>query len=217
MVQKAKRPTRANDVATAGTRPRGRPRAYDPAIALARAADVFWKKGYDGTSLDDLAAATGMNRPSLYAAFGDKRALYLKTLQQYRDEARRMSLSLLEDKPPLRVYLARFYKAALDLYVLGGARGCYTVGTAATQSVTDPTVRAFVAESIRGTDTFLARVIAEAQARDEIARTADAQALAQVGTAALHTLAVRARAGIARKELDALAAAAIATICGPER
>jgi hypothetical protein len=78
-------------------------------------------------------------------------------------------------------------------------------------------VRAFVAESIRGTDTFLARMIAEAQARDEIARTANAQALAQVGTAALHTLAVRARAGIARKELDALAAAAIATICGPER
>jgi len=49
-------------------------------VALARAADVFWKQGYDGTSLDDLAAATGMNRPSLYAAFGDKRALYLKTL-----------------------------------------------------------------------------------------------------------------------------------------
>jgi AcrR family transcriptional regulator len=216
MVQKARRPSRAGDAA-AEKRPRGRPRAYDPDVALARAADVFWKQGYDGTSLDDLAAATGMNRPSLYAAFGDKRALYLKTLQQYRDEARRMSLSLLEDKPPLRVYLARFYKAALDLYVLGGARGCYTVGTAATQSVTDPTVRAFVAESIRGTDTFLARVIAEAQARDEIARTANAQALAQVGTAALHTLAVRARAGIARKELDALAAAAIATICGPER
>ena len=163
MVQKAERPTRAKAVATAGTRPRGRPRAYDPAIALARAADVFWKKGYDGTSLDDLAAATGMNRPSLYAAFGDKRALYLKTLQHYRDEARTVSLSLLADKPPLRVYLARFYKVALDLYLNGGARGCYMIGTAATQSVTDPTVRAFVAESIRGTDAFLTRLIAEAR------------------------------------------------------
>jgi AcrR family transcriptional regulator len=198
----------------AGKRSRGRPRAYDPDTALARAAEVFWQKGYDGTSLDDLAAATGMNRPSLYAAFGDKHALYVQTLQRYRDEAQRMSLSLLEDKPPLRVYLARFYKAALDLYLQGGARGCYTVGTAATQSVTDPTVRAFVAESIRGTDTFLARVISEARARGELARSADPQALEQVGTAALHTLAVRARAGIARKELDALAAAAIDTICG---
>ena len=52
---------------------RGRPRAYDPQVALARAAAVFWKAGYAGTSLDDLVAATGMNRPSLYAAFGDKR------------------------------------------------------------------------------------------------------------------------------------------------
>src|SRR2546423_14715860 len=67
---------------------RGRPRAYDPQVALARAAEVFWKAGYAGTSLDDLVAATGMNRPSLYAAFGDKRALYLKTLEHYRDESR---------------------------------------------------------------------------------------------------------------------------------
>ena len=120
MVQKRK-PVEGGDP-TAAKRPRGRPRAYDPETALAQAAEVFWKKGYDGTSLDDLAAATGMNRPSLYAAFGDKHALYLTTLQRYRDEARRMSLSLLEDKPALRVYLARFYKAALDLYTRGGAR-----------------------------------------------------------------------------------------------
>jgi AcrR family transcriptional regulator len=215
MVQKSKKSSA--DKGLAEKRPRGRPRAYDPDAALARAAEVFWQKGYDGTSLDDLVAATGMNRPSLYAAFGDKRALYLKTLERYRNEARTVSLSLLADNPPLRVYLARFYKAALDLYVQGGARGCYTIGTAATQSVTDPSVRAFVAESIRGTDVFLARLIGEAQARGEIARNADAMALAQVATATLHTLAVRARAGVARKELDALAQAAIATICGPAR
>ena len=202
MVQKKQKLPEGGDK-PAVKRPRGRPRAYDPETALEQAAEVFWKNGYDGTSLDDLAAATGMNRPSLYAAFGDKRALYLKTLQRYRDEARRMSLALLEDAPPLRVYLARFYKAALDLYTRGGARGCYTVGTAATQSVTDPSVRAFVAESIRGTDGFLARLIGEAQARGEIARGADPMALAQVATAMLHTMAVRARAGVARKDLDA--------------
>jgi AcrR family transcriptional regulator len=216
MVQKSKKPSQARDVA-AGKRPRGRPRAYDPDMALTHAAEVFWQKGYDGTSLDDLAAATGMNRPSLYAAFGDKHALYLTTLQRYRDQARAMSLSLLADKPSLRVYLARFYKAALDLYVQRGARGCYIIGTAATQSAVDPKVRAFVTESIRGTDAFLARLIGEAQARGEVARHADPMALAQVASAALHTMAVRARAGITRKELDALAQAAIDTICGPVR
>lgn len=216
MVQKEKKPQKTKPLA-GEKRPRGRPRAYDPDAALARAADVFWKKGYDGTSLDDLAAATGMNRPSLYAAFGDKHELYLKTLQRYREQARRMSLSLLEDDPPLRVFLGRFYKAALDVYLAGGSRGCFSIGTAATQAAIDPAVRAFLAESIRGTDAFLRDIVAKARDRGEIARSADATALAQVATAALHTLAVRARAGLARKELDALADATVNAICPQAR
>jgi AcrR family transcriptional regulator len=62
------------------TKRRGRPPAYVPEVALARATDAFWSAGYAATSLDELAAATGMNRPSLYGAFGDKHDLYLKTL-----------------------------------------------------------------------------------------------------------------------------------------
>ena len=76
---------------TGGRKPaakRGRPRAYDPAVALARARDTFWGGGYSATSLDDLTEATGMNRPSLYAAFGDKRALYAKAVRHYRDVSR---------------------------------------------------------------------------------------------------------------------------------
>src|SRR5688572_30717433 len=88
---------------------RGRPRGYDPATAVARAANTFWKAGYAGSSLDDLSAATGMNRPSLYAAFGDKRDLYLKTLEYYRDEARALARAALADRPPLKVFLKRFY------------------------------------------------------------------------------------------------------------
>src|SRR5713226_923451 len=133
---------------------RGRPRAYDPATAVARAAETFWKAGYAGTSLDDLSEATGMNRPSLYAAFGDKHDLYLKTLERYRAQSRAMSKQLLADNPTLRVYLRRFYKAALDIYLVGEseARGCYSICTAATQAAVDPAVRAFLADSIRGTD-----------------------------------------------------------------
>lgn len=216
MVQKTGKPSKDKALA-GGRRPRGRPRAYDPAKALASAADAFWKNGYDGTSLDDLAEATGMNRPSLYAAFGDKHDLYLKTLQHYREEARLASLKLLEDDPPLRVFLERFYKGALNLYITreGNARGCYTIGTAATQAAADPKVRAFLVESIRGTDEFLAELIEKARGRGEIPRTSDPIALAQFASAALHTLAVRARAGVPRKELDTLVAAAVDLICGP--
>src|SRR5882757_11478340 len=93
---------------------RGRPRAYDPKTALARAAATFWKAGYAGTSLDDLSEATGMNRPSLYAAFGDKRDLYLKTLEYYREESRALARDALADNPLLRVFLKRFYDKALE-------------------------------------------------------------------------------------------------------
>ena len=62
---------------------RGRPRAYEPEVALKQATEAFWRTGYGGTSLGDITAATGMNKPSLYAAFGNKHALYLEALSQY--------------------------------------------------------------------------------------------------------------------------------------
>ena len=164
---------------------RGRPRAYDPAQAIARAAAVFWKAGYAGTSLDDLSEATGMNRPSLYAAFGDKRDLYLKTLEYYREEGRALARAALADDPPLKVFLKRFYGKALELYLDGGPRGCYSIGTAATVAAVDERVRTFLAESMRTTDSFLKSRIDKAKARGEIARSADTAALAYLATATL--------------------------------
>jgi TetR/AcrR family transcriptional regulator, copper-responsive repressor len=200
-----------------GPKKRGRPRAYDPATAVARAAGTFWKAGYAGTSLDDLSEATGMNRPSLYAAFGDKRDLYLKTLEHYRNESRALALAALADDPPLRVFLKRFYNKALELYLGDGPRGCYSIGTAATVAAVDDDVRAFLAKSMRATDQFLKMQVEKALERGEIAAGADPAALAYLASATLHTLAVRSRAGLPRKELDALVDAAIGVICAPAR
>ena len=69
--------------------PRGRPRAFDAEAALDRALQVFWRQGYEGTSLSDLTKATGLNRPSLYAAFGNKEALFRKALDRYAEQAGR--------------------------------------------------------------------------------------------------------------------------------
>ncbi len=88
MVQKSKKPpvTKIDDPVP--PKRRGRPRAYQPEIALGKALDLFRKDGFAATSLDDLSAATGMNRPSLYGAFGDKRELFIKSYRRYRDDAR---------------------------------------------------------------------------------------------------------------------------------
>src|ERR1700688_3346919 len=82
-------------------RRRGRPRQYDPERALAKAAEAFWKDGYAATSLDDLAAATAITRRSLYAAFGDKRDLYLKTLERYQQRSRAIGQQIIADNPSL--------------------------------------------------------------------------------------------------------------------
>jgi TetR/AcrR family transcriptional regulator, copper-responsive repressor len=209
MVQKRTEPPKPADA----PKRRGRPRAYDPQVAIARAAEVFWKAGYAGTSLDDLVTATGMNRPSLYAAFGDKRDLYLKTLDYYREEGRALARAATAGDPPLPVFLKRFYGKVLDLYLQGGPRGCFSIGTAATVAAVDDGVRDFFADSMRSTDSFLRHQFEKARERGEISRDADPMALAYLASATMHTLALRTRAGLPRKELDALVKAAIGVIC----
>jgi TetR/AcrR family transcriptional regulator, copper-responsive repressor len=196
---------------------RGRPRAYDPDLALTRAMDVFWKDGFAGTSLDELSAATGMNRPSLYGAFGDKRELYIKAYQHYRERSRAGMVDLLNQGLPLRQLLQRVFDLALDLYFSGeeGPRGCFTVLTAASDAVFDPEIRAMVQSAVRGMDRTFADVFKAAQAKGELAGTADPETLASLLTATIHTVAVRARARVPRKELEAIARGLIDLICTP--
>src|SRR5690349_5353645 len=94
---------------------RGRPPSYEPEETLAAARDVFWRSGYSAATLDDLSAATGLHRPSLYGAFGDKRALYLTTLERYVAEGRRQMVEALGGDRPLREALQRVYDRALAL------------------------------------------------------------------------------------------------------
>src|SRR4030081_588653 len=144
MVQKSKKPA-ANPHASE-PKPRGRPRAYQPEIALGKALDLFRKDGFAATSLDDLSAATGMNRPSLYGAFGDKRELYIKSYRRYREDARARLQDIFREEQPIRQRLQRIYAVALDIYLSGeaGPRGCFTVMTAASEAVADSEIRAMV-------------------------------------------------------------------------
>src|SRR5580693_9701512 len=145
MVQKSKKQPAKTDAPVAPKR-RGRPRAYQPEIALGKALDLFRKGGFAATSLDDLSAATGMNRPSLYGAFGDKRELYIKSYQRYRDNARAATTEIFREEMPIRNRLARIYAVALDIYLSGdaGPRGCFTVMTAGSEAISDPDIRAMV-------------------------------------------------------------------------
>lgn len=195
---------------------RGRPRAYDPDAALGQAIEAFWDAGFSGTSLDDLSAATGMNRPSLYAAFGDKQAIYLKALEHYwqlGDAAMREALAY--DRP-LDEALMRVYQKALSIYFSGKGRprGCFAIGTATTEAVADPQIRASLAQGLRRLEDAFAARIRAAQESGELRRDHDPATLATLASATLHTIAIRARAGTRRSELVELAQDAVGVICG---
>src|ERR1700758_5788542 len=113
MVQKNRPPPHAANQAAAEPKRRGRPRAYQSEVALGKALELFRKGGFAATSLDDLSSATGMNPPSLYGAFGDKRELYIKSYQRYRDDARAAMVDIFRADAPLRERLARAYRIAL--------------------------------------------------------------------------------------------------------
>jgi TetR/AcrR family transcriptional regulator, copper-responsive repressor len=221
MVQKPRRPAPADKSAAPATEPkrRGRPRAYQPEVALGKALDLFRKDGFAATSLDDLSAATGMNRPSLYGAFGDKRELYIKSYARYRADSRAAMADIFRTEAPIRERLQRMYAVALDIYLSGeeGPRGCFTVMTAASDAIADPEVRAIVLQGLQELDKAFASCFRTAIDNGELPRTADAAVLAHLASATIHTLAIRSRARVPRKELEAIVQGAIDVMCAGAR
>ena len=128
--------------------------------------------------------------------------------------ARRLPLDL-----PLREMLLGIYAIALDMYLSGkdGPRGCFTVMTATSEAVFDPSIRALVMTGLVETDRFFARIFRRAQERGELAASANPQVLALLASGTLHTIAVRARAQVPRAELDAIVNGAVDVMCGPKK
>ena len=219
MVQKSKKPPAVRIDALVPPKRRGRPRAYQPEVALGKALDLFRRDGFAATSLDDLSAATGMNRPSLYGAFGDKRELYIKSYQRYREDARAAMQDIFREQLPIRKRLERIYAIALDIYLSGesGPRGCFTVMTAASEAVSDPDIRAMVLEGFVELDKAFAACFRLAKEQGELPESADPVVLAQHASATIHTIAIRARAQVPRKELEVIVKGAIDVMVGAKR
>jgi AcrR family transcriptional regulator len=194
---------------------RGRPRAYDPDAALRRVIQAFWKTGYSGTSLDELSAATAMNRPSLYAAFGDKQALYLRALDHYWQLSYAAMEEALVCDRPFGEALMRVYESALSFYFPEGAppRGCFAISTATTEALEDREIRASLAHGLRSLDERFEARIEAARQSGELSKDADPAALAMLASAALHSVAIRARSGTRREELLEFARKTVALIC----
>ncbi|WP_282205041.1 TetR/AcrR family transcriptional regulator [Kitasatospora fiedleri] len=189
--------------------PGGRPRAFDPRTALDRALELFWRQGYEGTSLSDLTAAMGINRNSLYATFGNKEELFRKALDRYFTGPGAFAAEALEE-PTARAVVERMLLGAVEL--TGGTHappGCLSVNSV---HACGPDSRAVREEVIAR------RMAGEAALRRRFERAPDLTAGCDPGVLArlVHTvtdgIAVQAASGHTREQVRQVADLALRTL-----
>jgi AcrR family transcriptional regulator len=191
-------------------RSRGRPRTFITAEVLDRVRTVFLEKGFAAASVDELAAAAGLNRPSLYAAFGDKEQLYIHTLRFYGQKSVEGLDAVLAGSGTIEQRLSKVYKLAIDLYTAPPHRpGCMIVGTAAVESPTHPRIAAVANELLAAIEKSMERAFAAS----DLARDPSPVARARMAGAIMHSIAIRARLGTKATDLRAFAASMVPTIC----
>ena len=191
------------------------PDAKDSArtAAVAALTSRFWQHGLSATALDDLAAATAMNRPSLYAAFGDKAGMFATALTAYRDMAAVRLGAALATPGPVATALEAAFAEALAVYGAGEdcPRGCFAMTTLPAEAGKDPRWRDALAGMITLTDVAFADRLRAAVAAGELPASTDCTVAGQLLASLLHSIALRARSGAARDDLLALARAGIAS------
>lgn len=194
----------------------GRPRSFDADLVFSKARDRFWERGFAGTSLDELSAATGLQRPSLYGAFGDKATLFETIAERYGVASTTAIERTLAEHDSLRAALQAVYEGAIAFYTKAhSTRGCFLVSAALAEAPQNERAEAIAARTFASFDKLFAKRFRAARARGELPAHANDQALSRLATATLHSLAVRARSGAPRTELRKLATATVDTLCGP--
>lgn len=183
-------------------KPRGRPRSFDRDKALERAMQVFWRQGYEATSVSDLTRAMGINPPSLYAAFGDKEHLYLESLERYQRARLESVAKWFDEEPTAKAAIARLLREAASQ-----PRGSMLVLSAANCSAAS--LQSQLAERRANAKAILKARIDRGIREGELPPGSDTAALTDFFVTVFQGMSIQARDGATRKSLLATAAAAM--------
>jgi AcrR family transcriptional regulator len=182
------------------SRPRGRPRSFDENGAMAKATQVFWSKGYDGVTIDDLVEGMGVGRPSLYAVFGDKRAIFLRALKAYAERKGAAAAKALLSPQSLRDSIASFLRFTVESATeKGSARGCLLMCVA--PLVNDAEVQRFLQSTVAGGAALLESRFRDGISAGDIPPDFPVAARAIQVTDLARGLTMRAQLGLPRKAL----------------
>lgn len=180
----------------------GRPREFDPETALEAAMEVFWRNGYQHTSINDLLAAMGINRWSMYETFGDKKQTFIRALNLYRGRWAAFITEHLQQPGSPRTALLNLIRAIGRQIVddkLG--RGCLIANAAFDLQKLEPEAAAIVVAGLNGLENAIAACVRRAQEAGEISRTQDAQKLARFLVASLNGIRSAGRVEQQRERL----------------
>jgi AcrR family transcriptional regulator len=180
----------------------GRPRQFSEDEALEAAMKAFWRQGYEGTSLSDLTSATGLNRPSLYAAFGNKEALFRKALDRYADTHMAFMRSALEEptaREAVEALLRGFIASATDPRT---PAGCLTVGAALTSGPAADAIRTELTARRRAGEANLRARLRRAQSSGDLPPDASPSDLARFINTLTQGIAIQAADGATRDQLN---------------
>ncbi|TWD79104.1 TetR family transcriptional regulator [Kribbella amoyensis] len=182
--------------------PGGRPRSFDPDTALDRALELFWQQGYEGTSLAELTATMGINKPSLYAVFGNKEQLFAKVLDRYFASPGAFAVDAL-DEPTIRGVVERLVFGTIEL-VAGKdtPRGCLTVKSV---HACGPDARPVRDDAVRRREIGEAALRRRLEKAPDLPQGTNAATLAQLVHTLTDGIAVQAAAGRTREQLRAVA------------
>ena len=190
-----------------------RPRAFDESAALDAAIGCFWRRGYEATSVRDLASAMGIGGPSLYNAFADKRTLFVRALERYMDGATRERIARLEQSLPPKEAIRRFIGDIVARSVNDpDRRGCFLINSALEVAPHDPELGCEIARRLAEIEAFLRRAIKAGQADGSIPSERNARDLARLLLGVLLGIRVLARSRPERALLEGVARPALALL-----
>jgi TetR/AcrR family transcriptional regulator, transcriptional repressor for nem operon len=189
--------------------PMARPREFDRDAALRRAMSVFWAKGYAGTSTDDLLEAMSIGRQSMYAAFGDKRTLYVEALQRYQQDSVMGHLERLRSAPSPIAGIENLLLGLIAVDYDTRLLGCMGVGSIGEFGTTDAALTALRARSGAVLFKALVKQLHAAQNAGEIDPSLDAERAAKFVQTTMQGIQVAARAGASVEALRDLALFAV--------
>lgn len=193
--------------------PAGRPREFDRQEALHCATDVFWRKGFENTQIEDLLEAMGIGRGSMYAAFGDKRSLYLESLQAFVERAHSFYRDKILAGPesPFR-NLCHFIARWPEMAEKGFGRGCFITNALMERAAIDEDVARITSAAIKSEELMIRGVLSEAQESGELPPTRDPAMLARAIVNARLGMTLQARLGASLAGVQAVSETTLALL-----